>query len=106
MVLFLHCRGMAKTCSMSVHVLWFERRGDTLNCDLNCEEQGDTNSVDDFNRQLCVVCEVEVTNTDVYLCAWMYGSTILAKTNSRILFTCKQGESADKLQLFTQILVP
>ena len=31
----------------------------------NGEEQGDNNSADDFNRQLCVMCEVRVTNTDV-----------------------------------------
>ena len=45
----------------------------------NDEEQGDTNSVDHFNKQFCVVCEVRVTNTNMFLCACMYGSTILAK---------------------------
>ena len=47
-----------------------------------------------------MVCEVGVTNTNVFLCACMYGSAI-----AEILFTyiCKQGESADELQLFTQI---
>ena len=29
---------------------------------------------DYFSRQLCVMCEVKVTNTDVFLCACMYGS--------------------------------
>ena len=37
----------------------------------NGEEQGDTNRVDDFNREVCVVCEVGVTNTNVYLCVCM-----------------------------------
>ena len=46
----------------------------------NGEEQGDNNSVDYFSRQLCVMCEVKVTNTDVFLCACMYGSTILTKS--------------------------
>ena len=46
-------------------------------------EQGDTNSVDHFNKQLCVVCEVGVTNTNVFPCACMYGSTILTKIDIR-----------------------
>ena len=32
----------------------------------NGEKQGDNNSVDYFSRQLCVMCEVKVTNTDVF----------------------------------------
>ena len=43
---------------------------------------GDTHSVDDFNRDLCVVCEVGMTSTNVYLCVCMYGSTIHGKINS------------------------
>ena len=47
----------------------------------NGEKQGDNNSVDYFSRQLYVMCEVKVRNTDVFLCACMYISTIL--TNIR-----------------------
>ena len=45
----------------------------------NGEKQGDNNSVDYFNRQLCVMCEVKGTNTNMFLCACMYGSTILTR---------------------------
>ena len=68
----------------------------------NGEKQGDNNSVDYFSRQLCVMCEVKVTNTDVFLCACMYGSTI-REYDIEVLLASKQGESADELQLFTQI---
>ena len=43
----------------------------------NGEKRDDNNSVDYFSRQLCVMCEVKVTSTDVFLCACMYGSTTL-----------------------------
>ena len=45
----------------------------------NGEKQGDNNSVDYFSRQLCVMCEVKGTNTNMFLCACMYGSTILTR---------------------------
>ena len=45
----------------------------------NGEKQGDNNSVDYFNRQLCVMCEVKGANTNMFLCACMYGSTILTR---------------------------
>ena len=48
----------------------------------NGEKQGDNNSVDYFRRQLHV-CEVKVTNTDVFLCACMYGFTILTKYDKK-----------------------
>ena len=37
----------------------------------NGKKQGDNNSVDYLRRQLCVMCEVKVTNTDVFFCACM-----------------------------------
>ena len=60
------------------HGVWNEvTQSKTVFCTVrNGEDQGDTNSVDDFNRQLCVVCEVGVTKANVYLCAYMYGSTM------------------------------
>ena len=59
----------------------------------NGEKQGDNNSVDYFSKQLCVMCEVKVTNTDKFS----------REYDIEVFLASKQGESADELQLFTQI---